>query len=94
MRLIHIRLGNLGNVYPIGDSHGQVQVGGREWELYIGMNGDMKVFSFIAPEQIQTFEQDIRPFFDHITDAHEFPAENQYLISTYEQQLLYEPLLL
>ncbi|KFH45494.1 Endoglucanase-like protein [Hapsidospora chrysogenum ATCC 11550] len=45
------------------------------------MNGDMKVFSFVAPEEIRTFEQDIRPFFDHITDAHGFPAQNQHLIT-------------
>lgn len=75
------RLANLGGVYPIGDSQGKVDVGGKQWELFVGNNGDMKVFSFVAPEQIKTFEQDIRPFFDHITSEQGFPADNQHLIS-------------
>lgn len=48
----------------------------------------MKVFSFVAPEAIKTFEQDLRPFFDHITDEQDFPADEQHLISTIPSHLI------
>ena len=41
----------------------------------------MKVFSFVAPEPVKTFEEDLRPFFDHITSSQGFPADEQHLIS-------------
>lgn len=75
------RLGNLGGVHPIGDSQGNVGVGGQDWELFVGFNGAMKVFSFVAPEPVKTFEEDLRPFFDHITSSQDFPANDQHLIS-------------
>lgn len=76
------RLANVGGVYPIGESTGNVDIGGKEWELFVGFNGDMKVFSFVAPQETKTFEEDLRPFFDHITSTQGFPAAEQHLIST------------
>lgn len=40
----------------------------------------MKVFSFVAPSDIATFESDIKPFFTHITNTQGFPASQQNLI--------------
>lgn len=82
------RLANVGEVHPIGDSVGNVKVGDQTWELFVGKNGDMKVFSFIASKQIPTFESDIRPFFDHITSEYDYPADKQYLISIHALDLL------
>ena len=74
-------MGNLGNVHPIGESRGTVKVENRDWELFTGNNGAMKVFTFVAKKQIPDFDADILPFFDHITSKHNFPADKQHLIS-------------
>ncbi|UNI15459.1 Xyloglucan-specific endo-beta-1,4-glucanase [Purpureocillium takamizusanense] len=74
-------VGNLGNVHPIGESRGKVTIDGRSWELFVGNNGDMKVFSFVAPVQVTDFDSDILPFFDHMTKKYKFPAKEQHLIT-------------
>ena len=77
------RVGNLGNVHPIGESRGTVTIDGRKWELFVGNNGAMKVFSFVAPSKVEDFDSDIVPFFDHMTQKYNFPAKKQHLISTF-----------
>lgn len=56
---------------------------GYKWELFIGMNGKMKVFTFMAMEDIRVFESNIKPFFNHIAKKHGFPAKEQHLTSTW-----------
>ncbi|KAJ2970028.1 hypothetical protein NUW58_g9821 [Xylaria curta] len=74
-------IGRKGGVYPIGSSVGNVNVAGRTWELWVGYNGAMKVFSFVAPSEIAVFESNLKPFFDHITNTQGFPASRQHLIT-------------
>ncbi|KAI0490133.1 endoglucanase [Xylaria cf. heliscus] len=74
-------IGREGGVQPIGSNTGNVNVGGRTWQLWVGYNGPMKVFSFVAPSDIATFESDIKPFFDYVTSKQGFPASSQYLIT-------------
>ncbi|KAI8625018.1 endoglucanase [Xylariaceae sp. FL1651] len=74
-------LARKGGVYPIGSSQGYVTVAGQSWELFVGYNGATKVFSFVAPNEIATFESDIKPFFTYITNSQGFPASQQYLIT-------------
>ncbi|KAI0206206.1 endoglucanase [Astrocystis sublimbata] len=74
-----IWLGKRGDIQPIGSSTGNVNVAGQTWDLWVGYNGPMKVFSFVAPNEIATFESDIKPFFTHVTNAQGFPASSQYL---------------
>ncbi|RYC58538.1 hypothetical protein CHU98_g7669 [Xylaria longipes] len=74
-------LGRKGGVQPIGKSTGNVTVNGQTWDLWIGYNGATKVFSFVAPSEITTFEESLKPFFDHITTTQGFPASSQYLIT-------------
>ncbi|KAI1275235.1 endoglucanase [Xylaria sp. FL0933] len=76
-----IWIGREGGVDPIGSSTGTVSVGGSNWDLWIGYNGPTKVFSFVAPSDIATWESDVKPFFQHITDTQGFPASSQYLIT-------------
>jgi hypothetical protein len=76
-----IRLARKGGIQPIGSSTGTVNVGGRNWDLWVGYNGAMKVFSFVAPSEIATFESDVKLFFDHVTKTQGFPASQQSLIS-------------
>lgn len=75
------RLGRRGGVQPIGSSTGTVNVAGSNWDLWVGYNGPMKVFSFVAVNEIATFEADLKSFFTHITNAQGFPASQQHLIS-------------
>ncbi|KAI0506211.1 endoglucanase [Xylaria bambusicola] len=74
-----IWLAKKGNVQPIGSSTGTVNVAGRNWDLWVGYNGPMKVFSFVAPQEIAVFESDVKPFFNHIASAQGYPASSQYL---------------
>jgi xyloglucan-specific endo-beta-1,4-glucanase len=76
-------LGRFGNVYPIGSSQGQVQVGGRTWELFYGLNGSMKVYSFIAPSPINSYNGNLKDFFTYLTNSKGFPASSQNLISKF-----------
>nr|5M2D_A Chain A, Endoglucanase-like protein [Hapsidospora chrysogenum ATCC 11550]5M2D_B Chain B, Endoglucanase-like protein [Hapsidospora chrysogenum ATCC 11550] len=75
-----IWLGRLGDVYPIGSSVGFVNVGGQQWELFDGYNGNMHVFSFVAPQQINNFNTDVKTFFDYLTWNRGFPADQQHLL--------------
>lgn len=68
-------------MHPIGSNKGGVRLAGRTWALFIGMNGDMKVYSFVAPESVKSFSADVKHFFNYITNHHGFPAGEQYLTS-------------
>jgi xyloglucan-specific endo-beta-1,4-glucanase len=76
-----IWLGRLGNVYPIGSSVGQVNVDGQQWDLWVGYNGAMKVFSFIAPQERRSYSGNAKNFFTYLQNSQGFPANNQYLLT-------------
>jgi len=74
------RLARLGDVYPIGASTGMVTVAGKTWDLWIGMNGNMKVYSFVAPSTMNSFSADAKQFFNYLQTNQGFPVSSQYLI--------------
>ncbi|CAI6336625.1 unnamed protein product [Periconia digitata] len=74
-------LGRFGNVYPIGQSQGQVNVAGRNWELFYGYNGAMQVYSFIPSSPINSFNANLKDFFTYLTNSKGFPASQQNLIT-------------
>ncbi|SPO05587.1 probable endoglucanase I precursor [Cephalotrichum gorgonifer] len=77
-----IWLGNLGPVYPIGGNPiATVNINGQNWNLHSGLNGAMRVFSFVAPSQITSFSTDIKPFFNYLAQNQGFPASSQYLLN-------------
>jgi len=76
-----IWLGRLGNVYPIGQNVGNVNVAGQQWELWEGYNGAMHVYSFVAPQQRNDFSADLKAFFNYLQQNKGFPASSQYLIT-------------
>jgi xyloglucan-specific endo-beta-1,4-glucanase len=45
------------------------------------MNGDMKVYSFVASDPVTSFGADIKDFWDYLTDNFSYPADSQYLLS-------------
>lgn len=75
------RLAKKGDIYPIGDSQGTVNIDDQDWDLHVGYNGAMKVFSFVAPSEVTVFESDVKLFYDHVTSTQGFPADQQHLIS-------------
>ncbi|KAK0638570.1 concanavalin A-like lectin/glucanase domain-containing protein [Cercophora newfieldiana] len=78
-----IWLGRYGDVCPIGSSAGCVKVAGRNWDLWVGYNGQMKVYSFLPPAgagAIKSFSADVREFFRYLEECHQFPASQQNLI--------------
>jgi len=90
------RLARLGNVYPIGKSTGMITVAGRQWDLWVGMNGDMKVFSFLPPAGVvlNSFSTDVKLFFNHIQACNGYPASSQNLIGMFFFSLFLSPLFL
>ena len=83
LMVIVCRLARINNVYPIGSSTGTVNVGGRTWELWIGYNGSMKVFSFVPYSPVNSFSTDVKQFFNHIQNTQGFPAGSQHLIGKF-----------
>jgi xyloglucan-specific endo-beta-1,4-glucanase len=75
-----IWLARLGGVYPIGKSTGTVTVAGRSWDLWVGMNGQMRVYSFVAASPVTTFSADLKLFFNHLQTTQNYPASKQNLI--------------
>jgi xyloglucan-specific endo-beta-1,4-glucanase len=73
----------LGGVQPIGTLQTNVTIEGYTWELWIGMNGSMKVFSFVAPSPVNDFNADIKQFYNYLAKTQNYPASKQYLLSMY-----------
>lgn len=76
-----IWLAKIGDIYPIGSSVGTVNVAGRSWNLWVGMNGAMKVFSFVAPTPMNSFSADVKQFYQYLQNRQGYPAGNQYLLT-------------
>lgn len=82
------RLARYGGIWPIttsptGDPIEQVNIGGREWDLYFGYNGEMQVYSFLPSDEnpITDFSDDAKDYFDYLTANHSFPESEQYMLS-------------
>ncbi|KAH6856910.1 concanavalin A-like lectin/glucanase domain-containing protein [Chaetomium sp. MPI-CAGE-AT-0009] len=69
-----------GNITPIGSSMGTVMVAENSWQLYVGDNGGMSVYSFMATSSINSFNADVKAFFNYLEDNDDFPADTQNLI--------------
>jgi len=76
-----IWLGRYGDVYPIGSKKYSANLAGHTWEVWVGYNGAMKVFSYIAPSPVTSFSADVKAFFNHMTSVEAFPASSQNLIT-------------
>ncbi|KAK4504735.1 hypothetical protein PRZ48_002697 [Zasmidium cellare] len=65
-----------GNPTPIGSA----TIAGTTWDVYKGPNGQMTVYSFVAPSQVTDFSGDLRQFYAWLVENDGF-EESQYLIS-------------
>lgn len=76
------RLARLGGVYPIGSKVATATVAGKTWDLYSGLNGSMRVFSFLPANGLvhNSFDADVKDFYKYLTSNQNFPASEQNLI--------------
>ncbi|EMF15689.1 glycoside hydrolase family 12 protein [Sphaerulina musiva SO2202] len=86
---IMIWLAALGGAGPISSTYGangkptpvgSITIGGVAFDLYKGPNGSMTVFSFVARQQVKSFNADIKQFFQYLVKAQGY-KDSQYLIS-------------
>lgn len=54
---------------------------GQSWDLWVGMNGAMQVYSFIAPNVMNEFSADAKEFYNYLEQNQAFPASSQNLLS-------------
>ncbi|KAH8588477.1 glycoside hydrolase family 12 protein [Bisporella sp. PMI_857] len=77
-----IWLAAYGSVSPIGSQIATVSVAGRNWNLYYGLNGSMKVYSFVTPSgPMNSFNGNLKDFFNYLANSQGYPASSQYLIT-------------
>lgn len=71
-------LGGAGPISSTGSTIATPSIGGYEWNLYSGPNGEMTVYSFVASIEITSFSGDIMDFYNYLIDNEGFPS-TQYL---------------
>ncbi|KAF1358666.1 concanavalin A-like lectin/glucanase [Lizonia empirigonia] len=79
---VMVWLARIGGVYPIGSKVTTVNIAGFNWDLYVGPNGSMKVFSFIPADGSWkfSFNVDIKQFFNYLASNQEYSIYQQNLI--------------
>jgi xyloglucan-specific endo-beta-1,4-glucanase len=80
-----IRLARIGGIWPISQSGSpiaSVTISGYKFDLYYGLNGAMKVYSFLPPQgtTYNSFNADIKNFYKYLTQSQGFPQSTQNLI--------------
>ncbi|KAK0673193.1 family 12 putative glycoside hydrolase [Cercophora samala] len=76
-----IWLARYGNVYPIGTKERTVTLAGRSWDLWVGWNGAMRVYSFVVPSgTVKNFSADVKEFFRYLESNYQYPSSQQNLI--------------
>lgn len=65
-----------------------VTIEGNEWELFIGMNGAMQVYSFVAPSPRNDFSGDAKQFYNHLESEQGFPVDSQNMVGKSAAQSL------
>lgn len=78
-----IWVGSLGGAGPISESGSTIAtptVGGSTWDLYSGTNGQMKVYSFVAQENQNSYSGDLIEFVKFLQNNQDLSAD-QFLQS-------------
>jgi xyloglucan-specific endo-beta-1,4-glucanase len=80
------RLASYGGAGPISATGGccpiaTPTIAGYSWKLFYGLNGSMKVYSFvISSSPLTNFSGDIKAFYTYLINNEGYPS-SQYLIS-------------
>lgn len=59
-------LGGAGPISSTGSAIATVTLSGYTWSLYYGLNGSVKVYSFVASSEITSFDANLMTFFDYL----------------------------
>lgn len=62
-------LGPAGPISSSGTPIATTSLAGVAWKLYSGMNGSMRVYSFVAESQARSFSGDLMDFFGYLRDT-------------------------
>ncbi|KAF2757116.1 endoglucanase A precursor [Pseudovirgaria hyperparasitica] len=73
-------LGGAGPISSTGTNIATPSVAGKSWKLYYGLNGSMKVYSFVASSAITSFSGDLMDFIKYLESSQGLPS-SQYLQS-------------
>ncbi|EAW08261.1 putative endoglucanase [Aspergillus clavatus NRRL 1] len=60
-------LGGAGPISSTGSPIATPTINGVQWDLYLGPNGAMQVYSFVAPSSTENFAGDMKGFIDYLT---------------------------
>ncbi|KAJ5861068.1 uncharacterized protein N7529_008378 [Penicillium soppii] len=61
-------LGGAGPISSTGSPIATVTINGVSWKLYVGPNGSMTVYSFVASSTVTSFSGDLLKFFQYLED--------------------------
>lgn len=67
-------LGGAGPISATGQPIATPSVAGKSWRLYYGLNGSMKVYSFVATSNVSNFSGDLKEFFNYLARSQGFPT--------------------
>ncbi|KFZ02337.1 hypothetical protein V501_09606 [Pseudogymnoascus sp. VKM F-4519 (FW-2642)] len=73
-------IGGAGPISATGSPIASVTVAGYKWNLWYGLNGNMKVYSFVAASQITSFSGDLKAFYTYLVASQGF-SSSQYVTS-------------
>lgn len=59
-------LGGAGPISSTGSAIATVTLGGYSFKLYYGLNGSVKVYSFVAASEITSFDANMMVFYDYL----------------------------
>ncbi|KAJ5142733.1 uncharacterized protein N7515_001520 [Penicillium bovifimosum] len=59
-------LGGAGPISSTGSAIATVDINGVSWDLFVGPNGSMTVYSFVAASTVTSFEGDLLEFFKYL----------------------------
>jgi len=73
-------LGGAGPISATGSAIAAPTIGGITWNLFYGLNGSMKVFSFVAQSQVTSFNSNLKLFLTYLVGNNGF-STSQYMTS-------------
>jgi xyloglucan-specific endo-beta-1,4-glucanase len=77
-------LGGAGPISATGQPIATVTLAGQPWKLYYGLNGSMKVYSFVYANGIlNSFSGDIKLFWNYLASNQGYPISSQYLLGEF-----------
>lgn len=73
-------IGGAGPISSTSSAIASVTVAGHEWNLWYGLNGSMKVYSFVAASEVNSFDGDLLEFYTYLVSSQGF-SDAQYITS-------------